>query len=86
MAKFYLKTAIDYSKGEPHLGHTVEKVGADVIARYRRSLGDDVHFVIGMDEHGQKVAQEASQLGTTPQSTRSGNRRNRSPRTRNRSI
>jgi len=67
MPSFYLTTAIDYSNGEPHLGHTVEKVGADVIARYRRAAGDDVHFVIGMDEHGQKVAQAAEAAGTTPQ-------------------
>jgi len=63
MGEFYLTTAIDYSNGEPHLGHAVEKVGADVIARYRRSLGDDVHFLIGMDEHGQKVAREAEKQG-----------------------
>lgn len=67
MADYYLTTAIDYSNGEPHLGHTVEKVGADVIARYRRSVGDDVHFVIGMDEHGQKVARIAEAHGETPQ-------------------
>jgi methionyl-tRNA synthetase len=67
VSKYYLTTAIDYSNGEPHLGHAFEKVGADVIARYRRARGDDVHFVIGMDEHGQKVAQEAVQLETTPQ-------------------
>ena len=67
MAGFYLTTAIDYSNGEPHLGHTVEKVGADVIARYRRAIGDDVHFVIGMDEHGQKVAQAAARAGVSPQ-------------------
>ncbi len=66
MAKFYLTTAIDYSNGEPHVGHTVEKVGADVIARYRRACGDDVHFVIGMDEHGQKVQQEAARQDVTP--------------------
>ena len=67
MAKFYLTTAIDYSNGEPHVGHTVEKVGADVIARYRRSLGDDIHFVIGMDEHGQKVTREAEDQGVPTQ-------------------
>ena len=67
MGAFYLTTAIDYSNGEPHLGHTVEKVGADVIARYHRSIGDDVHFVIGMDEHGQKVAQAAEKAGVSPQ-------------------
>ncbi|MGH7539690.1 MAG: class I tRNA ligase family protein, partial [Gemmatimonadota bacterium] len=66
MATFYLTTAIDYSNGEPHLGHAVEKIGADAIARYRRSLGDDVHFLIGMDEHGQKVAQEAAERGSSP--------------------
>ncbi|HEY9384515.1 MAG TPA: methionine--tRNA ligase [Gemmatimonadales bacterium] len=63
MAKFYLTTAIDYSNGDPHLGHALEKVGADCIARYRRARGDQVHFVMGMDEHGQKVAMAAEQAG-----------------------
>ncbi|MFQ5678984.1 MAG: methionine--tRNA ligase [Gemmatimonadota bacterium] len=67
MAKCYLTTAIDYSNGEPHLGHAFEKVGADAIARYRRSVGDDVHFVVGMDENGQSIAQEAARRGQTPQ-------------------
>ena len=40
MPKFYLTTAIDYSNGDPHLGHALEKVGADCIARYRRLRGD----------------------------------------------
>ena len=61
--KFYLTTAIDYSNGDPHLGHALEKVGADCIARYRRARGDQVHFVMGMDEHGQKVAMAAEQAG-----------------------
>ncbi|MBW8771837.1 MAG: methionine--tRNA ligase [Gemmatimonadetes bacterium] len=67
MAKFYITTAIDYANGDPHLGHAYEKVGADVIARWRRLRGDDVWFLIGMDEHGQKVAQAAADQGTTPQ-------------------
>ena len=67
MARFYLTTAIDYSNGDPHLGHAYEKIGADVIARYHRLRGDDVHFLIGMDEHGQKVAQTAQARGVTPQ-------------------
>jgi len=67
VAKFYLTTAIDYANGDPHLGHAFEKIGADVIARYHRMLGDDVHFLVGMDEHGQKVAQEAADRGTDPQ-------------------
>lgn len=67
MGRFYITTAIDYSNGDPHLGHAVEKIGADVIARYRRSRGDDVRFLIGMDEHGQKVQLEARKQGEEPQ-------------------
>jgi methionyl-tRNA synthetase len=67
MSRFYLTTAIDYANGEPHAGHAFEKVGADVIARYRRALGDDVHFVIGMDEHGQGIAEEAERRGMETQ-------------------
>lgn len=67
MSKYYLTTAIDYANGAPHLGHAYEKIGADAIARYRRLRGDDVHFLIGMDEHGQKVEQTAESQGTTPQ-------------------
>jgi len=67
VAKYYLTTAIDYSNGEPHLGHALEKIGADCIARYRRHRGDDVHFVMGMDEHGQKVALAAEKQGLPPQ-------------------
>ena len=66
MAKFYLTTAIDYSNGEPHLGHALEKVGADCIARYRRLRGDAVHFLMGMDENAQKVALAAEQAGMPP--------------------
>ncbi|HET7189379.1 MAG TPA: methionine--tRNA ligase, partial [Gemmatimonadaceae bacterium] len=67
MSTYFLTTAIDYANGEPHVGHAYEKIGADVIARYRRLLGDHVHFLIGMDEHGQKVEQTAAQQGVTPQ-------------------
>jgi methionyl-tRNA synthetase len=65
--RFYLTTAIDYANGDPHLGHALEKIGADVIARYRRQCGDDVHLLIGMDEHGQKVQQTAAKEGVAPQ-------------------
>ncbi len=67
MARFYITTAIDYANGDPHLGHAFEKIGADAIARYRRLRGDDVHFLVGMDEHGQKVASEAADRGIPPQ-------------------
>ncbi|HWK89853.1 MAG TPA: class I tRNA ligase family protein, partial [Longimicrobium sp.] len=65
--RFYLTTAIDYANGDPHQGHAYEKIGADAIARYHRLLGDDVRFCMGMDEHGQKVAQAAAANGVTPQ-------------------
>ncbi|HLA91865.1 MAG TPA: methionine--tRNA ligase [Gemmatimonadaceae bacterium] len=65
--KFYLTTAIDYANGDPHFGHALEKIGADAIARFHRQLGRDVHFLIGMDEHGQKVAQAAGAAGVEPQ-------------------
>jgi len=67
VASFYITTAIDYANGDPHIGHAYEKIGADAIARYRRMRGDDVQFLIGMDEHGQKVAQTAAERGITPQ-------------------
>lgn len=67
MSRFYITTAIDYANGDPHLGHAYEKIGADAIARYRRLRGDDVWFMIGMDEHGQKVGQAAAADGVEPQ-------------------
>src|SRR5690606_25836932 len=63
----FITAAIDYANGDPHLGHACEKSGADAIARYHRHAGYDVHFRMGMDEHGQKVAQTAGEHGVTPQ-------------------
>ena len=57
--RFYITTAIDYVNGQPHLGHAYEKVIADVIARAHRSFGEEVFFLTGLDEHGQKVQQAA---------------------------
>jgi methionyl-tRNA synthetase len=56
---YYITTAIDYPNGPPHLGHTLEKVAADVIARYHRLLGQDTYFSIGLDENSQHVVQAA---------------------------
>ncbi len=67
MKKFFITCAIDYANGDPHHGHAFEKIGADAIARYHRLAGRDVHFLVGMDEHGQKVAQEAESRGQSPQ-------------------
>lgn len=66
MKPFYITTAIDYSNGDPHLGHALEKVGADAIARWHRLRGEPVHFVMGMDENAQKVIQAAEAAGRTP--------------------
>jgi len=65
--RFYVTTAIDYVNGQPHLGHAYEKVLADVIVRWRRSLGQESFFLTGLDEHGQKVQQAALAQGKTPQ-------------------
>ena len=67
MLPFYITTAIDYANGDPHLGHALEKIGADAIARYHRLAGRAVHFTMGMDEHGQKVQQAAEARGISPQ-------------------
>lgn len=67
MPSFYITTAIDYVNGSPHLGHAYEKVLTDVIARFRRQMGDQVHFLTGVDEHGQKVQASAKKRGIPPQ-------------------
>ncbi|MEN8375280.1 MAG: methionine--tRNA ligase [Gemmatimonadota bacterium] len=64
---YYVTTAIDYANGLPHLGHALEKIGADAIARYHRLKGEEVHFVMGMDEHGQNIIQSAERAGLEPQ-------------------
>jgi methionyl-tRNA synthetase len=64
---WYITSAIDYANGSPHLGHAYEKIGIDAMARYRRRKGRDVHFVMGMDEHGLKVLQSSETAGVTPQ-------------------
>ncbi len=64
---FFLTTAIDYTNGSPHIGHAYEKVLADVIARYRRLCGDEVFFLTGVDQHGQKVQQSAEARGVDPE-------------------
>ncbi len=64
---FFITTAIDYTNGAPHIGHAYEKVLTDVLARYHRLKGDDVFFLTGVDQHGQKVQQSAEKAGVAPQ-------------------
>lgn len=67
MGKFYVTTAIDYVNASPHIGHALEKVQADVMARYHRLKCDDVFFLTGTDEHGMKLFRAAQKENVSPQ-------------------
>jgi methionyl-tRNA synthetase len=64
--KFYITTPIYYVNDVPHIGHAYTTIAADVLARYHRLRGDDVFFLTGTDEHGQKVEKAAQGRGLTP--------------------
>ena len=64
--KFYITTAIDYVNASPHLGHALEKIQTDVIARYFRILKREVLFLTGTDENSLKNVQAAEKEGITP--------------------
>ena len=57
---------IHYVNDDPHIGHMYENIVADVIARHRRRMGDDVWFLTGTDEHGQKIERAAAKEGILP--------------------
>ncbi len=63
MSRFYITTPIYYINAEPHLGHAYTTMIADASARAHRLLGDDVFFLTGTDEHGQKVERAAKAAG-----------------------
>lgn len=63
---FYITTPIYYVNDRPHIGHTYTTVLADVIARFHRMRGEQVYFLTGTDEHGQKVEKAAAARGITP--------------------
>lgn len=67
MSNFYVCNAIPYVNGEPHIGHALEYILGDVLARAARQRGDTTLFSTGTDEHGSKVFQTAEKLGKTPQ-------------------
>ncbi len=60
---FYITTTLPYVNADPHIGHALEFVRADVIARYKRASGFDVFFNTGTDEHGAKIFENAHKLG-----------------------
>lgn len=67
MSKFYVTTSIPYVNAELHIGHAMEFIYADVLARYHRQHGaTQVLFSTGTDEHGLKVAEKAAEAGKTP--------------------
>src|SRR5512143_1602817 len=67
MPRRYLTTPIYYVNDRPHIGHLYTTVVADALARFHRFLGEDVRFLTGTDEHGQKIEKVARASGTTPQ-------------------
>jgi methionyl-tRNA synthetase len=66
MSKYYVTTSIPYVNGDPHLGHAMEFIMGDVLARRARQQGDSVIFSIGTDEHGGKIAEKAVELKMEP--------------------
>ncbi len=67
MKRYYVTTSIPYVNGDPHIGHALEYVIADVYARHNRQLGNQVIFSTGTDEHGEKIAEKALQYKLTNQ-------------------
>jgi methionyl-tRNA synthetase len=63
VSRFYITTPIYYINAEPHLGHAYTSLVADAVARAHRLMGDEVFFLTGTDEHGQKVERAAQKAG-----------------------
>ncbi len=66
MPNCYITTSIPYINGEPHVGHAMEFVIADVLARYSRAQGTPTLYSTGTDEHGSKIAEKAAELKLSP--------------------
>ncbi len=64
---YYVTTSIPYVNGEPHIGHALEFVMADVLARSARQQGKPVIFSTGTDEHGSKIAEKARSMSIKPE-------------------
>ncbi|MDE6274663.1 MAG: methionine--tRNA ligase [Clostridiales bacterium] len=64
--KYYITTPIYYPSGNWHIGHCYTTVICDALKRFHQMLGEDVYFLTGTDEHGQKVEKEAQKRGITP--------------------
>ena len=66
MSTFYITTPLYYVNDEPHIGHAYTTILADVLSRFHKSLGRDVYFLTGTDEHGQKVQEAARKNNIQP--------------------
>lgn len=66
MKRFFITTPIYYINDVPHIGHTCTTLAADIVARLHRQLGEEVFFLTGTDEHGEKVAEVAEKEGLSP--------------------
>ena len=64
---FYITTTLPYVNAPLHMGHALEFVRADTIARYKKLIGYDVYFNTGTDEHGIKIFEKAKELGLDTQ-------------------
>ncbi|MFN4181278.1 MAG: methionine--tRNA ligase [Candidatus Paceibacteria bacterium] len=64
---FYITTTLPYVNAELHMGHALEFIRADAIARYKKLAGYDVFFNTGTDEHGSKIYEKSQEAGLTPQ-------------------
>lgn len=64
--KLYITTAIPYVNGKPHIGNALDYLLADIWTRYQKQHGREVRFQVGTDEHGNKIAAKAAELGVTP--------------------
>ena len=66
MTKFYITTPIYYTNSHPHVGSAYTTIAADVLARWNKLKGNDVFFLTGTDEHGQKIQEAAEKEGIPP--------------------
>lgn len=64
MGKFYLTTPLYYVNADPHIGHAYTNIIADALARYKRTNSEEVYFLTGTDEHGEKIKQAAAAAGS----------------------
>ena len=80
MSNYFLTTPIYYVTAKPHLGHAYTTIVGDAVARWHRLLGDNVHFLTGTDEHGQKVQQAAEAAGCRRRSSPTRSHRSMSRR------